>query len=61
MIRKKYTEPTWNDDTHIVTITQKLPLHSTLSEDEMSNVDTAKRKAPLTEKTKFIYAGKTEN
>ena len=33
----------------------------TLSEDEMSNVDTAKRKAPLAEKTKFIYAGKTEN
>ena len=35
--------------------------NKTLSEDEMSNVDTAKRKAPLTEKTKFIYAGKTEN
>ena len=68
---RKEIQPTWNDDTYIVTITRLLD-EKTLSEDEMNNVDTArksnatsattgKRKASWTGKIKLISAGKTEN
>ena len=72
VIRKKYPEPTWNDNTYIVTITAKLRLTKKhcpktkwrikeLLESELRLARLPKRKRPWTEKTKFIYARKTKN
>ena len=61
---RKEIQQTRNNDTYIVTITQKLNNIDTARTRNVTSVTTGKerkRKAPWTAKTKFIYVGKTEN
>ena len=71
VIRKKYTEPTWNDNTYIVTITAKLHLTKKhcpktkwrikeLLEGELRLARLPEKKRPWTEKTNLIYVRKAK-